>query len=580
MGARYVRPGVPLAVAPTAIHRGADGFFLLVGSAPPPPNERLGDVAVVHLRGPLEHHADEGGDSYDALCARMREAFDGGEDGPPKAVVMRVDSVGGVVSGLNETVRALRRLSAASGVPLYAYVDELAASAAYALCCAAEEIWLPRSGILGSVGTISTMMSQARADARAGLDFAILTSGARKADGHVHAPLTPAGQAAELGRVNRLAAQFFALVGASRHLPPERLKSYEAGLFLGKEALIAGLADAVDGWDAAITSIALANSATLASHRPNSSPAQGAGSGDSGDGPMSKVTLAALVKRTQAQLAEEKDPKRKKALLAALEAYRGAEAAFKKTISHKETHEGDADSEDDGGDKGADDDSDSDSEEESEEEEAKGNETKRRSDDSEDSEEEDSEESEEESEMESKYSEAEEKKAAKALLPTLRQLTGRQGSSAVLGVLRSTFTRAAKYDSVVADVRKLKADQQRSRVSALVDRGVRDGKLTPAQARFWRGQKDEAQLKAYLDVTPKGAIVRTEEVQPGLGIDGEAFGLASGAVPGSEGIALTAEQRSIMATVLDAAKQHVKGEIKVDDFLAAARATNGAERRY
>lgn len=569
---RIVRPGVPLAVVPTAIHRGADGFFLLLGKAPTPANERIGDVAVVYLHGPLEHHDDAEGDSYDALLARMRDAFDGGEDGPPKAVVMRVDSVGGVVSGLNETVMSLRRLRERAGIPLFAFVDELAASAAYAICCAADEIILPRSAILGSVGTISTMVSQARADAKAGLDFAILTSGARKADGHVHAPLSPAAQAAELRRVNRLAAQFFGLVSGARHISTQQLQEYEAGLFLGKEALIAGLADAVDGWESALADIALVNSAQL-----GASSTQRAQSGASGQGeePMSKVTLAALVKRTEAQLAKEKDPEKKKVLTAALASYKGAEAAFKKTISHKETHEGDADSENDDSGKD-DDDSGGDSDEEEEEsEEAEGNETVRKEGDEEEDDEE------EESEEEAAKSESEEKKAAKALLPTLRSLTGRQNASAVLGVLRSTFARAAKYDTVVADVRKLKADQARSRINALVERGVRDGKLAPAQARFWRGQKDEAQLKAYLDVTPKGAIVRTQPAEPALGIDGEAFAAASGAIPG-EGLALNAQQQAMMQAAMSAAQAHGVKDVKPDDFLAAARAvtTNGEGRRY
>ena len=158
---RLLKPGELLAMDPARLPRGPHGFFWLSGPPQPKPNGRIGGAAVVYIHDPLEHHDTGEGDSYEAILRRVKEALaETAEDGSvsaPSAVILSIDSPGGVVSGLNECVFALQRLSAESGVPFIAWVDEMAASAAYALACSCEEIVCPKSAILGSVGVISTI---------------------------------------------------------------------------------------------------------------------------------------------------------------------------------------------------------------------------------------------------------------------------------------------------------------------------------------------------------------------------------------------------------------------------------------
>jgi ClpP class serine protease len=186
--ARYVKPGEALAMAPSALHSGPKGFFWLFGGGSKG-SERREDVAIVHVRDGLEHHDDSwGSDNYESILKRVTDAMSGADDlksrkrarqeliwstrydegyvepepcapaTPPSAVVLCLDSPGGVVSGLNETVKALQKLQRDSGIPLVAYVNEMAASAAYALACACDEIICPPSAILGSIGVISTIV--------------------------------------------------------------------------------------------------------------------------------------------------------------------------------------------------------------------------------------------------------------------------------------------------------------------------------------------------------------------------------------------------------------------------------------
>ena len=246
---RPIRSGEALAIAPGYTHSlGADMWWDFVPGAPA--NESEAGVTVVHVRGVLDHH--EGwGDSYDALLKRWGEACEGGGG----TIVLRVDSPGGVVSGLNECSRELRQIAKDARKTTIAYVDELATSAAYALSCSCSEIVCPRSAILGSVGVISTMVSYAAQHEALGVQVVTITSGECKADGHPDTPIGTAAVKRERARVEKFADQFFRLAGKARGLDPEDLRSYQAGLFVGGDAVRAGLADAVMSWRELIASL-------------------------------------------------------------------------------------------------------------------------------------------------------------------------------------------------------------------------------------------------------------------------------------------------------------------------------------
>lgn len=204
-----------------------------------PVNE--GGVACVDVRGPLTHHQTFGLDCYDAVLARVRAAV----ATEAHTVLLKLDSPGGDVYGCFETARAIRAAAAAGGKKLVAYVDGRATSAAYALACAADEIVVPATGCVGSIGVVDMLASVARQDAAMGIDVAVVTSGARKADGNPHVPLSEGALAAHQAHVDELAAVFYAWVAERRPLSVEAVRGLEAALFVGASALAAGLVDQV-----------------------------------------------------------------------------------------------------------------------------------------------------------------------------------------------------------------------------------------------------------------------------------------------------------------------------------------------
>jgi signal peptide peptidase SppA len=261
-------------------------------------------VAIVSIRGPLVHHPEcipagpfgvQCTDSYDAIRERAGLAL----ASPARCVLLDIDSPGGVVSGVFDLAQDLRAAAAAAGKPLYAFVSGSAASGAYAIACAAEHIWIAKAGRVGSIGVIDTSCDQTKLDAQLGLRFAIVTSGARKADGNPHVPITDEAVAAMQANVDAVAAVFFAVVAEARALSVKEVKAFEAISVHGEQAVAAGLADEVATIDQVL--------AILAS---------GAAPNAEQESEMYKKAIAAL--RATAKGEDKEEAKKAKAALAAM----------------------------------------------------------------------------------------------------------------------------------------------------------------------------------------------------------------------------------------------------------------------
>lgn len=261
--------GEVLAIEPQAI----DFSYLYVGCRA---NERTdAGIAIVTVNGPLEHHSGSWWDSYEAIASRIEAAMSG-EDvvmrdhaknwykedyepidaTPAKAVVLRIDSPGGEAAGAMWVHRKVRALSEAYGCPVYAYADEMACSAAYSLASAADQIWLPDTGQVGSIGVIATLFDRTKQNEQTGLRVELLTSGEYKADNHADRVIDDGIRERMGQKVMKLAGVFFRVVSRARSrvlgvkISPDAVESLQAGVFVGQDAVDAGIADGVATWGA------------------------------------------------------------------------------------------------------------------------------------------------------------------------------------------------------------------------------------------------------------------------------------------------------------------------------------------
>ncbi|WP_232096540.1 S49 family peptidase [Denitratisoma oestradiolicum] len=172
-----------------------------------------------------------------------------------RAVLLEIDSSGGEAGGVFDLAQRLRTLAQTSGKPLWAIADEAALSAAYAIACAADRLWLTRTAEVGSIGVVAVHVDESVADAKAGMTYTFLHAGAHKVDGHPHAPL-PAPVAADIQTdIDQLHDQFIALVAGFRRLTPEVVRATEARVYRGEAAIQAGLADQLGTTREALTAL-------------------------------------------------------------------------------------------------------------------------------------------------------------------------------------------------------------------------------------------------------------------------------------------------------------------------------------
>ena len=137
-------------------------------------------VPVVSLNGVIVAGSRFGqrGLSMESTAAVLRRAFN---TQGAKAVALSINSPGGSPVQSALIAARIRLLAAEKGLPVIAFVEDVAASGGYWLACAADEIVANPSSIVGSIGVISAGFGFQDLMARIGVERRMHTSGERKA---------------------------------------------------------------------------------------------------------------------------------------------------------------------------------------------------------------------------------------------------------------------------------------------------------------------------------------------------------------------------------------------------------------
>lgn len=230
-----------------AIEPSAFGAEHPIYTVPPADYTLCGKCAVIEVSGPLAHQNREFL-TYAAIVARVKAAA----ASDAEIVALKIASPGGDVYGAFDCARAVKAAIKAAGKRYVAFTEAQACSSAYALASGADEIVVSDTATVGSVGVIATAADTTKADAAMGINFAIVTSGARKGDGNPHVSLTDAVIAALQVGVDATAQVFFELVAANRGLTVDGVRALEASTYVGARAIAEGLANRISTWDALI----------------------------------------------------------------------------------------------------------------------------------------------------------------------------------------------------------------------------------------------------------------------------------------------------------------------------------------
>ncbi|MGR3495578.1 S49 family peptidase [Citreimonas sp.] len=207
-----------------------------------PFNRKRPTVAVVRLQGAIGM-AGRTGMSDRSTAALLEKAF---KRGKPAAVALEINSPGGSPVQSSLIGARIRRLAQEHEVPVFAFVEDVAASGGYWLAAAADEIWVDDSSVVGSIGVISAGFGAHVFLDRHGIERRVHTAGKSKS---MMDPFRPEKDE-DVARLKRLLEQihgsFIDHVRARRGPKlADDPELFTGEIWVGRAAVEKGLADGV-----------------------------------------------------------------------------------------------------------------------------------------------------------------------------------------------------------------------------------------------------------------------------------------------------------------------------------------------
>ena len=138
-------------------------------------------IAVVRIEGMIRSDAD----GFIARQIRRVKA-----DTNVKAVVLRVDSPGGTMSGSDYYLHLLNKMKAERNIPVVVSMGSMATSGGYFVSMAGDEIFAEPSTITGSIGVMAALFNAAELLDKIGIESTPIASGDYKLMGSFMKPMS------------------------------------------------------------------------------------------------------------------------------------------------------------------------------------------------------------------------------------------------------------------------------------------------------------------------------------------------------------------------------------------------------
>lgn len=208
-------------------------------SAPSSPH-----TAVIELRGEI---GAEGEVTALSTIDSLRSAFD---DSGAQAVVLVINSPGGSPVQAGVINDEIVRLKALHKKPVYAVVEDSCASAAYYIAVAADEIYVDKASIVGSIGVLMDGFGFTGLMDKLGVERRLLTAGVNKGFLDPFSPQSESQKAHAMAMLNEIHQQFISVVKAGRGDRLKETPDMFSGLFWsGSQSVQMGLADGLGSVD-------------------------------------------------------------------------------------------------------------------------------------------------------------------------------------------------------------------------------------------------------------------------------------------------------------------------------------------
>ena len=201
-------------------------------------------TALVEVRGEIAADSEA---SAEQLIAGLRAAF---ADTGARAVVIRINSPGGSPVQAGIVNDEIRRLKALHQKKVYAVVDEMCASGAYYIAVAADEIFVDKASLVGSIGVLMDGFGFSGLMDKLGVERRLLTAGENKGMLDPYSPQNAKHRAYAQAMIDQIHQQFIRTVREGRGKRLKETGDTFSGLFWnGEEAIRLGLADQIGTLD-------------------------------------------------------------------------------------------------------------------------------------------------------------------------------------------------------------------------------------------------------------------------------------------------------------------------------------------
>ena len=210
-------------------------------------------VAIVRVEGTITSSDSSeftGGATSGVVIADLEAAA---EDDNVKAIVLRVDSPGGTVTGSSQIYEVIHEYEK----PVVVSMAGLAASGGYQISAPADYIFARPDTFTGSIGVIMTLFNAAELIDEVGVDVILFTSGPNKSMGSNWEDITPEQQQIFEDLIAESYEYFVEIVADGRGMDTETVRNLADGrIYTGRQAADNGLVDELGNLEDAITKAA------------------------------------------------------------------------------------------------------------------------------------------------------------------------------------------------------------------------------------------------------------------------------------------------------------------------------------
>lgn len=211
---------------------------------------KLSTINVIRLSGVIASGSKFPGSSnlsLESLEKQIERAFSGKKI---KGVALIINSPGGSPVQSALISERIIELSKKNNIPVFAFVEDVAASGGYWLACAADEIFVMPASIVGSIGVISAGFGFVEVIKKIGVERRVFSKGENKGMLDPFQPQDPDDVKVITDLQEEIHEQFKNWVSKRRgnRLDSEIIKQegiFEAKIFSGSRACEIGLADSI-----------------------------------------------------------------------------------------------------------------------------------------------------------------------------------------------------------------------------------------------------------------------------------------------------------------------------------------------